>query len=240
MGACVFKPPPALSPMDFPPSRSPQTKNEWGILVILSFFFFLFLVLELARQFTVEKLSVPFFLLSYAALLVIHELGHALASRIVGWRVEKISIGLGPVVKQSQISGCEIEIRLVPLSGYVLPTPRNLNFPQAKNCFIYSAGPGIELLLVLLIGLVVGFDALLTRSTDVVRIAAQSFCLAALWGALFNLIPFPQKGKDGTSWSDGLGMILCWKLPDEWYEERIEKSAQEGDPPTRAFFPKRR
>ncbi len=46
------------------PDRAPQTPNEWGILVIISFFFALFLVLELAREFTVAKLSVPFFLIS--------------------------------------------------------------------------------------------------------------------------------------------------------------------------------
>ena len=47
------------------PDRAPQTPNEWGLLAVFSFFFALFLLLELAQDFTPAKLSVPFFLLSY-------------------------------------------------------------------------------------------------------------------------------------------------------------------------------
>lgn len=226
--------------MDVPPSRSPRTKNEWGILVILSFFFFVFLALELVQQFTIEKLSVPFFLLSYAVLLVIHELGHAIAARAVGWKVEKISIGFGPVLLGLSLGNCAIEFRFVPLSGYVLPKPRNLIAPRLKNFLIYAAGPGIELLLVLLLAILIGFEELTTRSKDVGLIAAQSFCLAALWGALFNLIPFPHRTTNGTSWSDGLGMILCWKLPDEWFLDRIKGAHHEEERPTEGFRENRR
>ncbi|MDF1859765.1 MAG: M50 family metallopeptidase [Verrucomicrobiales bacterium] len=212
------------SPANDPaPDRPPQTKNEWGILVIISLFFGVFLVMELAKDFTPAKWSVPFFLLSWIALLFLHELGHALMARFLGWRVERICIGLGQVRSTSRILGMPIEFRTIPLSGYVLPRPADLIAPRLKQCLIFSAGPGIELLLVGLCVLIFGTEALLQRTNEVPIIAVQSFCVAALFGALLNLIPFPVETKEGTAWSDGLGMILCWKLPDEWFAEQMGK-----------------
>lgn len=221
--------------MNSPPGRPPRTKNEWGILVILSFFFLLFLVLELASRFTVAKLSVPFFFLSWTLLLVIHELGHAAAAKLLGWKVEAISIGLGRQIATFSLRSCRVDLRLIPLAGFVVPRPRNLICPRLKYFLIFAAGPGIELLLVGLLVLGFGSAELLSRTESVALIAVQSFCVAALWGALFNLVPFPHRSEEGTSWSDGLGMILCWRLPDEWFAERQNPSSESRSDHPAAF-----
>lgn len=214
-----------------PPDRAPETPNEWGVLVILSFFFGLFLAVELAREFSIEKLSVPFFLISWVILLVIHEGGHALMARLVGWRVERIAIGSGRVRMERQIFGVPVEFRTLPLSGYVIPRPRDLRVPQLKQFLIFAAGPGIELLLVAIIALLVGPDSLLAASGHPGMIALQTFCVAALFGAGLNLIPFPHAdGKGGVSWSDGLGMILCWRTRTEDYRQWMDgEEAKESE-----------
>lgn len=202
------------------PDRAPNTPNEWGILVILSFFFGLFLLVELAHEFSIEKLSAPFFLIAWVILLVIHEAGHALMAWLVGWRVERIAIGSGRVRLERRILGVPIEFRTLPLSGYVIPRPRDLRAPQLKHCLIFAAGPGIELLLVALVALLTTPDRLLSASGHPGMIALQAFCVAALLGAGFNLIPFPHaNGKGGISWSDGLGMILCWRISGKTYRQ---------------------
>lgn len=208
---------------DPPPERSPETKNEWGILVILSFFFGLFLVLELARDFTPAKLSVPFFLVSWAVLLVAHELGHAAMARMLGMRVTLISLGFGRVRARAIWFGIPVEFRTVPLSGFVLPKHRDLIAPRLKQFLVFAAGPGIELLLVAVLAGVFGTDNLLQRTPDAGIIAVQSFCVAGLLGIVLNLLPIPHQTESGTAWSDGLGMILCWRLPEEWFREQLEK-----------------
>lgn len=210
------------------PDRAPQTPNEWGILVIISFFFALFLVLELAREFTVAKLSVPFFLISWVALLILHEFGHALMARLLGWRVTLVSIGSGIVRARATVLGMPVEFRTIPLSGFVLPRPGNLVAPRLKQFLIFAAGPGIELFAVALLIFLIGPDAILRRTPDVGLIASQSFCVAALFGALFNLIPFPHRTAEGTAWSDGLGMLLCWGIPDDVFRRQME--GEKGDP----------
>jgi hypothetical protein len=197
------------------PDRSPQTPNEWGILVILSFFFGLFLVIELAREFTVQKLSVPFFLLSWVVLLFLHEGGHALMAWILGWRVDRICIGAGRVRHQRHVFGVPVEFRTLPLTGFVVPRPVDLRAARLKLSLIYSAGPGIELLAVGLLALLLGTDRLLSPSESPAMIAVQSFCVAALLGAGLNLIPLPHATREGRAWSDGLGMIAAWGLSDE-------------------------
>jgi len=205
-----------------PPDRAPQTPNEWGVLVIFSFFFALFIFLELAQDFSVAKLSAPFFLISWVILLVLHEFGHALMAKMLGWQILLVSIGHGLVRARIAVLGTPVEFRTLPLSGFVLPRPTDLVAPRLKQFLIYAAGPGIELAAVAVIVALIGPDTLLRRTPEVGLIAAQSFCVAAIFGALFNLIPFPHRTAEGTAWSDGLGMILCWRIPDEEFRKRME------------------
>ncbi|MAS92405.1 MAG: hypothetical protein CMO55_04345 [Verrucomicrobiales bacterium] len=206
------------------PENGPKSPNEWGVLIIISFFFFLLICLELFRDFTIYKLSVPFFVASWVILLVIHELGHALAARFLGWGVSLISIGTGRILAKVEIADMPIEFRTIPLSGFVMPEVRDLTAPRLKQFIIYSAGPGIEILLVCLIAVVFGPSTLLQKTPDVGLVALQSFCVAALTGAIINLIPLPHSTSSGTGWSDGLGMLLSWTIPDEVFRQRLKPS----------------
>ncbi len=200
-----------------PPDRPPQTPNEWGILVVLGFFFGLFLVADLVIDASTAKLSVPFFLISWVALLLLHEAGHALMAAWLGWKVERISIGTGRVRWRTQQGQVEVEFRTIPLSGHVIPRPVDLRSPRLKHFLIYAAGPGIELLAVGLCLIWIGPDRMMTGSEAPAIIAVQAFSVAAVFGAVLNLIPLSHPVAGGMAWSDGMGMIRCWFLTDEVY-----------------------
>jgi len=204
------------------PQRPPQNRNEWGILWIIGGFFGLFIAIDLLRDFGPAKLSVLFFLLSWVVLLAMHEFGHAAAARALGWSVRLVSIGSGRVRMRLWVAETPVEIRTIPLSGFVLPRPTDLRSPRLKQFLVFAAGPGIELLLVALLAWGFGVDTLLRRTPEVGLIAVQSFCVAALLGSFINLLPFPHRTGEGTAWSDGLGMVLCWTLPDEWFRRQME------------------
>jgi regulator of sigma E protease len=66
--------------------------------------------------------SVPMVLvtvLAFGLLIVIHELGHYLAARWAGMRVERFSVGFGPVVWSRRRGDTEWAVSAVPLGGYV-------------------------------------------------------------------------------------------------------------------------
>ncbi|NJL83585.1 MAG: RIP metalloprotease RseP, partial [Chloroflexaceae bacterium] len=54
-----------------------------------------------------------------ALLIVVHELGHFTAARVQGIRVNRFSIGFGPVLAKYQGAETEYAIRAFPLGGYV-------------------------------------------------------------------------------------------------------------------------
>ena len=54
-----------------------------------------------------------------ALLIVVHELGHFLAARLQGIRVNRFSIGFGPVLLKYQGPETEYALRAFPLGGYV-------------------------------------------------------------------------------------------------------------------------
>ena len=93
-----------------------------------------------------------------------------------------------------------------------------------KNALIYAAGPGIELGLVSLLVLIVGWEAMSTPTDSLAIILAQSFALAGVFGAGLNLLPFaPQPG----SVTDGLGILLSPFLPDSHFENQMLRPALE-------------
>ncbi|NNE91970.1 MAG: M50 family metallopeptidase [Verrucomicrobiales bacterium] len=203
------------------PDRKPATKNEKALVWFLVLVFGGLMTVELVINYSPVKLGVPFFLLSWPVLLAIHEFGHAIMARLVGWHVELVAIGSGQPRFRRRIFGLQVEFRSIPLSGFALTRAGDLIQPRLKQFLIYAAGPGVELLLVLLISAQIGWEKMLTRTDSIPMIAVQSFCVAALLGAVVNLIPFPHRTEQGLAWSDGLGMLMSWRLPDEFFARQI-------------------
>ena len=55
----------------------------------------------------------------FFSLVMIHELGHFFAAKLMGVRVEKFSIGFAPTVYSFQYGETEYAIGMIPLGGYV-------------------------------------------------------------------------------------------------------------------------
>lgn len=213
-----------------PSPKRPLARDEKWISALFFLVFFASLGAELLRDFTPLKLGLVFVVLAWLPLLFLHELGHALMAKALGWHVYEVVIGQGREVTQFRVGSAYVSIKLAPLTGYVRTVPTELRYARLKQALVYFAGPGIELALALLIWLLVG-PALLERSADLGIIALQSVCVTALLGALLNLVPVPFRG--GVS--DGLGMLLSigasrknfeWQLASPW-ANRVQRLLDE-------------
>jgi regulator of sigma E protease len=108
-------------------------------------------------------------LLVFSALVIIHELGHFLVARRLGVRVERFSVGFGPVIFSRKVNGVEIAVSAFPLGGYVKmggddPRDRTALKPDDffaaawwRRVLIALAGPGANFVLAIVVSIVLAW-----------------------------------------------------------------------------------
>jgi regulator of sigma E protease len=114
-------------------------------------------------------MSVLLGLLILDVLVFVHELGHFLVAKACGVRVEKFSIGFGPVLLSKRIRGTLYALSAIPLGGFVKMAGENPDEPDragapdellskhwAQRLAIVVAGPLANLVLALVFNCFVG------------------------------------------------------------------------------------
>lgn len=215
--------------IDLEKDPKPASRDE---KIFLTIFFGLVLACfcgAIIEDYRPIKLSALFFVLAWWPLLFLHELGHALVARALGWRVEKFVIGWGKVLKEFTFAGAKCEFRMFPITGFVLPRPRDVSHARLKQGLIYFAGPGIELALFFVIWLIVGPGSFMAPTTNYFDIFLKGVGLAAVFGAVTNLLPVGARTSSGIQPSDGLGIFLCIVTPKKEFERHIRWRMRDDD-----------
>ncbi|HEY8494209.1 MAG TPA: M50 family metallopeptidase [Myxococcota bacterium] len=103
--------------------------------------------------------------LGFAALIILHELGHFAAAKAVGMRVERFALFFPPLLARRKKGETEYAIGAIPLGGYVKITGMNpaeeippehahrayYRQPVWKRIFVISAGPAVNIVLAFLL-----------------------------------------------------------------------------------------
>jgi hypothetical protein len=194
-----------------------MSDSESRVTIIASSIIALLIVAAIFDEFSTRKLSILFFFIFWVPMLIVHELGHALMAKALGWRVREIVIGFGRTIWQRQIGETRLAVKLAPLEGYVLPAPSDRERMRLKSSLIYAAGPGAEILILGVAIAMFGWETVFNDSDDVALIALQSLAVVIVLGAGFNLLPFRTDGAV----SDGLGIISSPFMSDEEIELRL-------------------
>lgn len=190
---------------DYDKRKAPlsETLTLYGMVGVM----LLFITLEIFTNYEPRKMAALMFLLWWMPLVLLHEFGHAVVAHLLGWEIERTVVGFGRVIYQGKLFGAPLEVRMVPIEGFVQIQSLGQQGARLKNALIYFAGPGIELLLFLALGLMLGWGNLFLIEDDYGKLALQSLAFAALAGAIINLIPMGVVTKDGESPNDGLGIL---------------------------------
>jgi regulator of sigma E protease len=99
--------------------------------------------------------------LGFAALIILHELGHFAAAKAVGMRVERFSLFFPPLILRRRRGETEYAIGSIPLGGYVKITGMNpaedippevahrayFRQPVWKRVVVIAAGPAVNIVL---------------------------------------------------------------------------------------------
>ncbi len=190
---------------DYDKRKAPlsETLTLYGMVGVM----LLFISLEIFTNYEPRKMAALMFLVWWMPLVLLHEFGHAVMAKCLGWKIERTVVGFGRVIYQGQLFGAPLEVRMVPIEGFVQIQSLGQQGARIKNALVYFAGPGIELLLFMAIGLMLGWGDLFLIEDNYGKLALQSLAFAALAGAVINLIPMGVVTKDGESPNDGLGIL---------------------------------
>ncbi len=95
----------------------------------------------------------------FGLLVIVHEAGHFLAARLCGMRVERFSVGFGPVILSKRIGATLYALSALPLGGYVKiagmglgetvdPSDRSSYANQSawRRFLVIAAGPAMSYL----------------------------------------------------------------------------------------------
>jgi len=171
--------------------------------------------LEVFRDYEPAKLTALFCVAMWFPLIALHEVGHAVVAHLFGFRVARVSVGFGKTLWQFDIGDTVVDIKAIPVEGFVRFSPGPRPASRIQNALVYFAGPGAELLIAALVVLLVGPDVVLSGTDHLGVLFAQSVCLVAVLGATLNLIPHHARADlDARSRgerpvpNDGLGIIL--------------------------------
>ncbi|MDH4170181.1 MAG: M50 family metallopeptidase [Acidimicrobiia bacterium] len=183
-----------------------------GYLVIVGSILLLALIVD-------TRYAVPFLSMLIGAGLVtiiIHEVGHAVAATLVGYRVVRIVSGTGPRLFGCRIGSTEVELRLVPGGGHTLSSARHPTDNRGarwREFLTVAGGPAASLALVLLVARVWPVPVTLSRAgtSDQLTMVAMIERLG-WWVLVTNLIPWsPQV--------DGARMLALLRADDEGVAE---------------------
>lgn len=142
------------------------------------------------------------FLLAYAIGVVCHETGHLLLALLGSIPVRLISIGAGPVVLRGRIGETTLELRLLPLSGFVFHYPL-LQYRRFRHVLFLLGGVVAN---AMVIGVVMALDAFGALSQQA-RSTLMAVVLAQLVLIIVSLLPLRARFAGIPIGTDGLQLL---------------------------------
>lgn len=126
-----------------------------------------------------------------AVLILVHEIGHFVAARMIGVKVEEFGIGIPPRIKGWRHKGVLWSLNWIPFGGFVkvlgedgkANDPESINAkPPAKRAFFLVAGSAMNFLLAfVLMILVVGFQGVSSSNVYIASVVPGSPAENAGW-----------------------------------------------------------
>ncbi|MBI3898248.1 MAG: site-2 protease family protein [Gammaproteobacteria bacterium] len=181
-----------------------------GLLIVLVFRGngFGWMLLNIALLYVLSVLAV-----------VLHELGHAIASRSVGMRVQRLVIGTGTTFWQIRLFGAWIILRVFPFGGgHVVATHPALNWVRLRHAVFVLAGPMTNLSIAIMLSCLTPETALRNWPANTYFYPTLVFIAANLVAFVVSLYPKHYITEEGNQEeSDGLQLLrLPFRKADDF------------------------
>jgi len=151
--------------------------------------------------------------LSHVVTTIAHELGHAVAARLVGMKVVGVVVGSGPILAARQWQGIRFEIRRYLLAGgRTAAYTQTESFAKWRHVVFMLGGAGAN---VLLLALAMGMLALVATRLGFLNplVFTAALCLVALLAIsqilaiIMALLPYKRRDGHAMRTSDGRHVV---------------------------------
>jgi len=119
--------------------------------------------------------------------IIPHELGHAWAARLLGWRVFRIVVGVGKTFAKTRLAGFEFEWKPLLVGGVTLTAPVQLGWFRTKLFLLVLAGLAVNAFLAAAMLAFYPWNEFPQFHFDFLPTLPRLFMLANLWVLLVNL-----------------------------------------------------
>jgi len=184
-----------------------MSKMSFGIFGISFVVGVIFLYFDPSNFFAALLINIVLLYVFMLTTVVPHELGHALAGRLLGYDVFRVIIGYGNVLFKRRFLGCEWEFRPFPLGGVAVIATRSSRFFRLRRFVMLLAGPLVNVIfIVLLFWILPTAGSLGSHSLHGVAPDIDFFLANALLLGM-NLFPYKITTAAGVIENDGLALI---------------------------------
>jgi len=218
-----------------------SAKRQWrsllvGLLVMMVVAAMLYLVMPTGFFGRVLLQMLAALLVLLVPLIVLHELAHVLAARLVGLRVFQVHIGAGPLVGSARFFHVRWHLHWLPVSGATVVAGPQMPAYRWRQFLVLLAGPAMHALLIL-----VSWRLLLDWSLEAVGGPLHILVTLLFWInialMISNLIPRRVAISTGIAGTDGGAMLKLLFKPGDlqhsyhraYYVHEVVDAVDRGD-----------
>jgi Peptidase family M50 len=149
-------------------------------------------------------MDVLWWLIGYAIAIATHEAGHLACATIASIPVSLLSVGVGPLLLRGRLGNTRLELRLLPVVGFVLPAPKTRISKPRLTLAILGGVLGNVAMIVLVAALDYGVGSKLPTA---IHDGFGPIVFCQLYAIVTNLLPFRSRINGRRFASDGLQLL---------------------------------
>lgn len=215
----LFGQPMLLCPECWSKKYIAKSKQSFGIIAFTFVGGLIIHYLDPSNDFAALLINIFFLYVFMLSTVIPHELGHAIAGSLLGYRIFRVIIGYGQVLFSRKFLGWEWEVRPFPIGGVAVIATHSPRFYRLRQFLMQLAGPLVNIIFIVLLFWILPQGRSLSSYSSQGVTPVLDFFLANAVLLAMNLWPRKITTAAGVTENDGLALLTipfcAWKKIEE-------------------------
>ena len=198
-----------------------KSKQSYSIIVFVLIIGLIIHYVDPSNNYAALMINFVLIYIFMLTTVIPHELGHAIAGRLLGYRVFRVTIGYGQVLFSSKFLGWEWEFRPLPIGGVAVIATSLSRFYRLRHFVMLLAGPLVNVIFIVLLFWILPKHGIFSSYGFQGVAPAFDFFLANAILLVMNLWPRKITTAAGVTENDGLALLTVPFSARKKIEERL-------------------